>query len=165
HSVVYTGNGRPNNSSGQALNWVRYVYNSYGCLVQKTESPASITTYNYKNADDPFQLTSTSRATLSYDQCGRLLQTDVGAYTYGAFGEIATYTAKNGDVSAYRYDANGKLRSQIINNNSKREFFYLYSRVVAEVVTTDGQQCNIARTYHKQYPLAQYSETDSVALF
>lgn len=165
-TVTYSGDGGPCNSSGTQLEAIKYAYDEFGNLTKKSESPGSSVEYFYENSEDPYQLTSTSDGeSLSYDRAGRLLKTSSGTYTYDAFGQIASYKAANGDFATYQYDGNGKLRSQTVNRQEKREFYYLSGKVVTEILTFGDKEVPIARTYHQQYPITQYLDSDSVILF
>lgn len=165
-TVTYSGDGGPSNSSGTPLESIKYAYDEFGNLTKKSESPGSSVEYFYENSEDPYQLTSTSNGeSLSYDRAGRLLKTSSGTYTYDTFGQIASYTTANGDFATYQYDGNGRLRSQTVNKQEKREFYYLNGKVVTEILSNGDKEVPIARTYHQQYPITQYWGSDFVTLF
>lgn len=166
--VEYYGDGGPQNSSGEKIESIEYSYDNFGNVITKNESArnsANNYEYNYRNDEDPYQLTSIGNdEELVYDKAGRLTKTKSGTYTYDSFGQIASFETPDGLVAYYQYDGNGKLRSQT-DQEKKREFFYLNGKVVAEIVTSKDGEVRIARAYHQQYPIAQYSDSDTPAFF
>ncbi|WP_312269367.1 RHS repeat domain-containing protein [Pseudescherichia sp.] len=148
-----SGTALPKDGYGQEFNFQTFEYdclnNITTCTTTDSNGTQDVATFNYKNEQDPTQLTSIEHhgnpvypsvinleyyddGRLKYDEAGRLL-------AYDAVGRLFSIETNEGTQSNYRYDGFNTLVFQSINDEAR----YLYFRgslLVNQINQTQQQQ-------------------------
>lgn len=135
-------------------------------------------TYYYNNSSDKNQLSGFTKVytgqtniklqRLQYDAWGRLIQDDAKRQMkYDSLGRLTQVSSADGtNWRKYIYDANDILRGWENQNEDTNQFFYLHSKLSAEIFTAAGQE---PTTTHKlvsgEHSLGQHNDQNDILLY
>ncbi|WP_312458169.1 RHS repeat domain-containing protein [Pseudescherichia sp.] len=153
HRHDCSGSALPKDGYGQEFTSQVFEYdclnNIRTCTTTDSNGTTDVATFNYKNENDPTQLTSIEHKgnpaypaviTLSYYDDGRLKYDEAGRLlTYDAVGRLFSIETTEGSQSNYRYDGFDNLVSQSINNEA-RYLYYRGALLVNQINQTQQQQ-------------------------
>ncbi|WP_052300796.1 RHS repeat domain-containing protein [Rahnella aceris] len=134
---------------GNPLSIVIYQYDALNNLTTVistfADGSSDTMTYQYKNSNDPTQLTSVTHShesypkyiLLEYDADGRMTKDEAGReLSYDGLGRLSSVAGANLTGGRYHYDAGNRLVDQDTGSNGMRQLYYRGSELVVEVTSS-----------------------------
>lgn len=149
--VRYSVTGMPPvpDAYGNPLSEVIYKYDALNNLTMVistlADGSSDTMTYEYKNSNDPTQLTSVTHShdsypqniLLEYDADGRMIKDEAGReLSYDGLGRLSSVAGGNLTEGRYHYDAGNRLSFQDTGSNGMRQLYYRGNELVVEVASS-----------------------------
>lgn len=159
-----------------------YTYDAFGNILTVTtefsdNEDKNVTTYYYKNENDPCQLTNISythpdypaAVDLTYDANGRLISDHKGrTLSYDPLGRLQSVDdSQKTPAIAFSYDAHNQLRLLTAGPDADtRERYYLHNLLVTEIPSKESTDGLMRWMYAPEgIPVAQRNGSSDISLF